>query len=202
MATMAQSAANWRNTHTIWIARIYSFNHVVRSVISAIIFQCMLGLFVFPKSTELWHGLQDLTCVRDHSCACVFTRGLGTPTGSLHNIVWLGKTHSFFLWDSYLRPLDLESKSVAWTQSRLTSEAIGHADSVKPCRIPGSHCDVKGRGQWQVKPRPVCGTWQHRARLIGHVATSRRQPDAPPEFLDARLRVSEPRPLHWQGGAE
>ena len=42
--------------HTLtWIARIHShtlhqhsYNHVVRSASSAIIFQCMLGLFMFP----------------------------------------------------------------------------------------------------------------------------------------------------------
>ena len=68
MATMAQSATNWRNTHT-HMHRTHSlthlhqpvgYNHVVRSASSAIIFQHMLGLFVFPYSTELRHGLQDL----------------------------------------------------------------------------------------------------------------------------------------------
>ena len=28
----------------------------------------------------------ELTCVRDHSYACVYARGLGTPTTSPHNI--------------------------------------------------------------------------------------------------------------------
>ena len=56
MITMSESAANWRNTHT-HEDRTHSLthfhqhrynNHVVRSASSAIIFQCMLGLFVFP----------------------------------------------------------------------------------------------------------------------------------------------------------
>ena len=55
MVTMAQSAANWRNTHTDRTHSLtvhqHSYNHVVRSASSAInsiIVQCMLGLFVFP----------------------------------------------------------------------------------------------------------------------------------------------------------
>ena len=31
-------------------------------------------------------------CVRDHSYGCVYTRGLGPPTASLHNIFDFGKT--------------------------------------------------------------------------------------------------------------
>ena len=43
------------------------------------------------QSTKLWHGLQDLlTCVHDHSYACVYTRGLGTPTVSQHTFDWVG----------------------------------------------------------------------------------------------------------------
>ena len=34
--------------------------------------------------------------LRDHSYACVYTQGLGTPTASLHNIFY-SKTHKFFL---------------------------------------------------------------------------------------------------------
>ena len=35
----------------------------------------------------------SLTCVRAHSYACVYTRGVwGTPTAIQHNIFWLGKT--------------------------------------------------------------------------------------------------------------
>ena len=57
MVTVAQSAANYGATRTLtWIiARIHSrtlhqhsYHHTVRSASSAITFQCMLGLFVFP----------------------------------------------------------------------------------------------------------------------------------------------------------
>ena len=37
----------------------------------------------------------SLACVRDHSCACVFTLGLGTPTTSQHNILDSGKLTIF-----------------------------------------------------------------------------------------------------------
>ena len=42
--------------------------------------RCMLGLFVFSKSTKLWHGLTtwSLTCVCDHShCERIYIRGVG-----------------------------------------------------------------------------------------------------------------------------
>ena len=39
---------------------------------------------------------ESLTCVRDHSYACVYTRGLGTPTASQHNIFDSGKTLTNF----------------------------------------------------------------------------------------------------------
>ena len=53
MVTMAQSAANWCNmhrdsTHSLTHLHQHNYNHVVRSISWAIIFQCMLGLFVFP----------------------------------------------------------------------------------------------------------------------------------------------------------
>ena len=55
MVTMAESAANWRNTHThmdrthsLTHLHQHSYNNVVRSASLAITFQYMLGLFVFP----------------------------------------------------------------------------------------------------------------------------------------------------------
>ena len=53
MVTMVQNAVNWRNTHmyrthSLTHLHQHSYNHVVRSASSAIIFQCMLGLFMFP----------------------------------------------------------------------------------------------------------------------------------------------------------
>ena len=58
MVTMAQSAMNWRYTHThmdhtqslahFTSTLLTSYKHVMRSASSAIIFQCMLGLFVVP----------------------------------------------------------------------------------------------------------------------------------------------------------
>ena len=50
MVTMVQSAANWCNTNLRSLTHLHqhSYNHVVQSASSAIIFQCMLGLFMFP----------------------------------------------------------------------------------------------------------------------------------------------------------
>ena len=39
------------------------------------------------------------SCVRDHSCACVYTQGLCTPTASQHNIFDSEKTHFSFAAD-------------------------------------------------------------------------------------------------------
>ena len=36
--------------------------------------------------TDIFWTTWSLSCVCDHSCACVYTRGLGTPTASQHNI--------------------------------------------------------------------------------------------------------------------
>ena len=35
----------------------------------------------------------SLTCAREHSCVCVHTRELGTPTSEWRQHFWLGKTH-------------------------------------------------------------------------------------------------------------
>ena len=55
----------------------------------------------------------SLTCEHDHSYACVYTRGLGTPTTSQHNILTRKKpSHKVFLCSgrgSNLWSLDLES---------------------------------------------------------------------------------------------
>ena len=54
-----------------------------------------------------------LPCARDHSYACMYTQGLGTPTASQHNIFDSEKlTFLLCSWrDSNLRPLDLGSCS-------------------------------------------------------------------------------------------
>ena len=75
LARHAHSHGSHAFTHILYT------NHVVRSASSAIIFQCMLGLFVFRVSvihrTLTW-TTGYVKCVCDHSCACVYTRGLGT----------------------------------------------------------------------------------------------------------------------------
>ena len=46
--------------------------------------------------TLTWTSGSSL-CVRDHSCACVYTRGLGMPTASQHNIFDSEKLLQIFL---------------------------------------------------------------------------------------------------------
>ena len=46
--------------------------------------------------TLIWNT-GSLTCVHDHSCACIYTRELGTPTVSQFTFLTRGKTHKFFL---------------------------------------------------------------------------------------------------------
>ena len=76
MVTMAQSTANWRNTHT-HIDCMHSLKHlhqhVVRSASSAIIFcACWVFLCSVTHQTLTW-TTGSLLCVRDHSCACMYT---------------------------------------------------------------------------------------------------------------------------------
>ena len=52
----------------------------------------------------------SLSCIRDHSCVCVYTQGLSTPTASQHNIFESEKLTQ----DSNLGPLDLESDTTTW----------------------------------------------------------------------------------------
>ena len=79
--------------------------------------KCMLGLFMFPAvihRTLTWTTWY-LTCVRDHSDACVYTRGVGTPTASQQNIFDSEKLTFFLLcswWDSNLGHVDLESEAL------------------------------------------------------------------------------------------
>ena len=40
------------------VVRLYHYNSCKSSATQS--YKCMLGLFVFPSSTALWHGLQDL----------------------------------------------------------------------------------------------------------------------------------------------
>ena len=49
---------------------------------------------------------RSLSCVRDHSCECVYPRGLGTPTASQHTIVDSEKLTTFSCAPGSLRPLD------------------------------------------------------------------------------------------------
>ena len=90
---MTQSTANWRNTHTHMDRTRHSLTHsyTVKTTWCEGPAQLLLfsACWVFsslrnpPNST--W-TTGSLTCVRDHSCVCLYTRGLGTPTASQHNI--------------------------------------------------------------------------------------------------------------------
>ena len=92
IVTTAQSAASWRNEHT-YVDRTHAFSHTLKSIQlqprcakrQRSYFLVHAGSFcvsVFHR-TRTW-TTWSLTCVRDHSCACVYTRGLGTPTTSQH----------------------------------------------------------------------------------------------------------------------
>ena len=70
---------------------------------------------VFAIHCTLTWTTGSLMCILcDDACACVYTRGLGTPT-QVSKTFLLGKTHKVFLcsWrHSNLRPLDLESDAL------------------------------------------------------------------------------------------
>ena len=49
----------------------YYFHLLYRSTFILLSAKCMLGIFVFRR-TLAWWTTGSLTCVRDHSCACVY----------------------------------------------------------------------------------------------------------------------------------
>ena len=55
----------------------------------------VLSYFRNPPNSGMYTG--SLTCVRGHSYACVYTRGLGTPTTSQHNILTRKNAQKLFL---------------------------------------------------------------------------------------------------------
>ena len=95
MVTMAQSAGNWRNTHT-HIDSTHSLTHFssthlqLRGAKRQLSCYCSVRAGSFRVSiihrTLTWTILSSSTCVRGHFCAYVYTRGLGTPTASQHNM--------------------------------------------------------------------------------------------------------------------
>ena len=75
-------------------------------------FPCVQCFRVSVIHQSLTWTTGSLTCVRDHSYACVYTQGLGTLTTSQHNILTKKNSHKFVLCSgqsSNLGYLDLES---------------------------------------------------------------------------------------------
>ena len=69
----------------------------------------------------------SLTCVHDHSYACAYTQGLGTPITSQHNILTQKNCHKFFLCSgrgSNLWSLDLESMLYTLSHPRWAGEKV------------------------------------------------------------------------------
>ena len=101
--TVAQSAANWRNTHAHEDCT-HSLTHFTSTQIQPRGAKRQISYYfsVHAGSVRRVSATGSLTCARDHSfvcvytgsltcardcsCVCVYTRGLGTPTASQHNI--------------------------------------------------------------------------------------------------------------------
>ena len=64
----------------------YYFHLLYRSTFFLLSAKCMLGLCDSVIHRTLTWTTGSSACVRDHSCAWVYTRGLGTLTASQHNI--------------------------------------------------------------------------------------------------------------------
>ena len=92
MVTMTQSAANWRITHT-HMDRTHSLTHFTSTQLQprgakhqlSYYLSVHAGSFLISviHRTLTW-TTGPLTCVHDHFCACIYTRGLGTRTASRH----------------------------------------------------------------------------------------------------------------------
>ena len=110
---LAQSAGNWRKTHT-HMDRTHHWHPYINTVKPRCakrhlsyyfsVFSC----FRNPPNSDMDYRI--LSCVSHHSCACVYTRGLGTPTAGQHSI-FESEKHTCFLcsWQN--------SASVLWISS-------------------------------------------------------------------------------------
>ena len=77
-----------------WIARIHSHAYMNTELTTTwceapaqLLFSGHAGSFPVSviHQTLTW-TTGSLSCIHDHSCACVYTWGLGTPAASQHNI--------------------------------------------------------------------------------------------------------------------
>ena len=94
MVTIAQSTMNWCNTHS-HMDHTHSLTHFASTQLQPHGVKCQLSYYFSVHAgsvhvsiihqTLIW-TTGSLTCRHDHFCACVYTRGLGTPTVGLHNI--------------------------------------------------------------------------------------------------------------------
>ena len=73
----------------------YYFHLLYRSTFFLLSAKCMLGLCDSVIHRTLTWTTGSSACVRDHSCAWVYTRGLGTLTASQHNM-FDSEKHTFF----------------------------------------------------------------------------------------------------------
>ena len=72
----------------------YYFHWLYISTFILLSAKCMLRLSVMHW-TLTW-TTWSLTCVRDHSCACIYTRGVGHSAGESAQHFWIEKTYNFF----------------------------------------------------------------------------------------------------------
>ena len=105
MVTRSQSAANWRNTHT-HVDRTHSLTHFTATQLQLRGMKCQLSYYfwvhagsfrVFVIHKTLTWTTGSVTCVRDQSYVCLYTRGLGTSIASQHNIFYSEKLTNLFL---------------------------------------------------------------------------------------------------------
>ena len=144
MVTMAQSAVNWRNTHTL-MDRTHSLTHFTSTQLQprgtkrqiSYYFSVHAGSFrVSASYRSLTWTTGSLMCVRDHSCACEYTRGLGTPTASQFTVFhWEKLTHFSFA------PVGIRT-FVLWISSP-TLYQLNHTVTLIPnCAIGSSTLDM------------------------------------------------------------
>ena len=99
-----------------WIARIHSHTYINTATTTwceapaQLLFFSACWVFLCFRNPPNSDVDYRIFIARDHSCACVYTRGLHGHTDSESaQHVWLGRTHKLFLYswrDSKLRPLD------------------------------------------------------------------------------------------------
>ena len=181
MVTIAQSAANWRNTHShgshpfsdsLTHLHQHSYNHVMRSASSAISFQCMLGLFVYTiQYTGVVLYKFSANCSPLATVCTGLKRVLSSSWSFFFSSFFLSlssrcccsscTTHTQLLHRHFINGLEPEYKNVHSTVCHFVLLPLGYdyEHEVQVCDVRTCMC-VKEILNRCISMKQFCGGWQ------------------------------------------